>query len=67
MTATVCNLLRTPEQAAEYLGLEPQTLAIWRSTGRYSLPFVKCGRLVRYKQSDLDKFVARRTVGASAE
>ena len=31
--------------AADYLGLRPSTLEIWRSTGRYSLPFEKHGRI----------------------
>ena len=46
--------------AAEYLGFQPQTLAIWRTTGRYGLPFLKLGRLVRYRKSDLDKWLASR-------
>jgi len=32
-------------QAAEVLGAKKTTLAVWRSTGRYNLPFVKVGRL----------------------
>ncbi len=53
--------LKTRAEAAEYLGLKPQTLSVWASTGRYSLPFVKVGRLVKYRQSDLDEFLARNT------
>ncbi|EKO3368778.1 helix-turn-helix domain-containing protein [Vibrio fluvialis] len=45
------------KQAAEYLGLSEGTLAVWASTGRYQLPFVKVGRKVFYRQSDLDAFV----------
>jgi excisionase family DNA binding protein len=55
--------LLTREQAAEYLHLSPQTLATWASTGRYPLPFVKCGRLVRYRVSDLEEFLTARTRG----
>ena len=55
------------KQAAAYLNCQPQTLMLWRCTGRYNLPFVKIGRLARYKRSDLDRFIASRTVGASAE
>ena len=40
----------TPEQAAEYLGVATQTLAVWRSTGRCALPFVKVGRNARYRK-----------------
>jgi predicted site-specific integrase-resolvase len=38
------------KQAAEYLTVSPGTLSVWRSTGRYSLPFVKVGRRVRYTE-----------------
>ncbi|MCY1419140.1 hypothetical protein D9M71_347230 [compost metagenome] len=48
-------------QAAIVLGLKTNTLAVWRSTGRYKLPFIKIGRLVRYRVSDLAEFIARRT------
>lgn len=41
--------LFTTVQAAEVLGIKPTTLEIWRCTGRYNLPFVKSGRLIRYR------------------
>jgi predicted DNA-binding transcriptional regulator AlpA len=49
-------------EAAAYLDLVPQTLAVWKCNGKYSIPVVKIGRLVRYRKSDLDAFLARRTV-----
>lgn len=52
--------LLTPKQAAEYLHTTPATLAIWRTTGRYNLPFVKVGRLVRYRREDVEAYVASR-------
>lgn len=52
-------------QAAQYLNVEARTLAVWRSTGRYDLPFVKIGRCVRYKKSDLDTWIEKRTHGNS--
>ncbi|SFH38320.1 DNA binding domain-containing protein, excisionase family [Nitrosospira sp. Nsp14] len=55
-------LLSTLE-AASYLGLADNTLPVWRSTGRYDVPYIKVGRLVRYRKSDLDSFLARRTQG----
>lgn len=55
------------EQAAEFLGVAKKTLAIWRSTGRYNLPFVKVGRRVMYRQDDLDQFVDRRTACHTGE
>lgn len=54
------------KQAADALGVKPTTLAVWRSTGRYSLPFLKVGRLVKYRLSDLAEFLARRTLSHTA-
>ncbi len=59
--------LMTREQAAAYLGLRPQTLAAWHSSGRYGLPVVKLGRAVRYKRTALEKFVDDRSVLHSGE
>jgi predicted site-specific integrase-resolvase len=50
-----------PRNAASILGLSEGTLAVWRSTGRYDLPYVKCGRLVRYRMEDIQAFIERRT------
>lgn len=49
------------KQAAIVLGAKASTLSVWRSTGRYNLPYMKVGRLVRYRLSDLAEFLARRT------
>jgi excisionase family DNA binding protein len=49
-------------EAAALLGMKPQTLALWASTGRYHLRYIRVGRSVRYRRSDLDKFLADRTV-----
>ena len=59
--------LLTREQAAEYLGIQKQTLAAWATTGRYDLKFVKVGRSVRYLQSELDRFIEDRSVCHSGE
>ena len=48
-------------EAASILDLAPGTLSVWRSTGRYNVPFVKVGRLVRYKRTDLDAWIESRT------
>lgn len=55
------------KQAADALGVKPTTLAVWRSTGRYNLPFLKVGRLVKYRLSDLAEFLARRTASHTGE
>ena len=55
------------KQAATVLGLKTGTLSVWRSTGRYNLPYIKVGRLVRYRVSDLAEFMARRTACHTGE
>ncbi|AXL80825.1 TPA: helix-turn-helix domain-containing protein [Pseudomonas aeruginosa] len=52
--------LLTPEQAALALGLSVKTLATWRSTGRHSLPFIRCGARIRYRRSDLAAWLQER-------
>lgn len=49
------------EQTATALGLKKSTLSVWRSVGRYDLPYTKVGRLVRYRIDDIAAFMARRT------
>lgn len=51
------NDLLSRQEAAEYLGVAEQTLAVWKCTGRYDLPYVKIGKLVKYKKVDLDRFI----------
>jgi hypothetical protein len=54
VTANIELLSR--KAAAEY-GVTEQTFAIWKCTGRYNLPFVKVGRVVKYRRSDLNDFI----------
>lgn len=58
--------LLTRDEAAEYLRVAPQTLAVWVTNGRYNLPYVKVGRCVRYRRRDLDRFLESRTIGGEA-
>lgn len=53
--------LLTEREAAEYLGIKPSTLSVWRSTRRYNLEFVKVGACVRYRKSALQTFADSRT------
>lgn len=55
------EILHTTSSAAAFLGLSTVTLSTWRSTGRYGLPYIKTGRLVKYRQSDLEAFLERMT------
>lgn len=52
--------LNTPE-AADYLGLSPGTLEVWRSLGR-GPRYRKFGRRVLYEIQDLDAYSASRIV-----
>lgn len=56
----------TREQAAQYIGVRPQTLASWATHRRYGLPLHKIGRLVRYARADLDRWLATRRRGGEA-
>jgi excisionase family DNA binding protein len=54
--------LLTRKQAAEYLGCKESTLAIWTSTKRYPLPYVKIGKNVRYRLSDVMDFIEKNLI-----
>jgi excisionase family DNA binding protein len=49
--------LLTTQQAAKFLGHSPRSLEAWRCRGS-SLPYCKIGRSVRYRLSDLEKYLA---------
>lgn len=51
--------LLTPKKAAEILGVAIGTLAVWRCTARYPLPFVKIGRRVMYREQDVIDFIEK--------
>ena len=56
--------LLTPTQMAEMLGVSIGTLAVWRCTKRYPLPYIKVGRSVRYTRAHGKDFIAARTISA---
>jgi excisionase family DNA binding protein len=59
--------LLTEAQAAELLDVKEGTLSVWRSTGRYAIPFIKVGRNVRYRRESLEAWLAsRERAGATA-
>ena len=57
--------LLTMDEASEYLGISKLTLYGWVSARK--LGFVKVGRLVKFKQQDLDKWIDQHTVKARVE
>lgn len=54
--------LLTRAQAAEYLAIRPQTLAVWATTGRYRLPYVRIGTRAMYRIEDLQRFIESRRI-----
>jgi len=60
----MCRLL-TMDEASEYLGISKLTLYGWVSTRK--IRFVKIGRLVKFKQQDLDQWIDGHTVMARSE
>ncbi|QFY43125.1 helix-turn-helix domain-containing protein [Candidatus Methylospira mobilis] len=59
--------LLNEQEAAQYLNVSPGTLSVWRSTGRYGLVYVKIGRRVKYRVSDLLAFVESRSRSHTGE
>jgi hypothetical protein len=59
--------LLSEDQAAELLGIKPETLCIWRCTRRYPLAYIKVGRLVRYSEAAILDFIESRTRGGATE
>lgn len=55
------ELLDTP-QTADILDVKPGTLEVWRATKRYPLPFIKIGGKVRYRRSDVLRFIEANKV-----
>ncbi len=45
------------KEAARILGVKPNTLAMWRLTGKVNLTYIKLGGNIRYRVSDLDDFI----------
>jgi len=52
--------LLTPAEVAARLGVTTHTLAVWRCT-RQHLKFIKVGRLVRYPESEVARFLEHQT------
>jgi predicted DNA-binding transcriptional regulator AlpA len=60
--AMVSSRLLAAEDVAQITGLSTETLAQWRSQKK-GIPYVKISRnCVRYRQSDLDAWLAERIV-----
>jgi predicted DNA-binding transcriptional regulator AlpA len=53
-------------QVSKLLGISPRTLERMRLAGT-GPAFVKIGRLVRYRASNLEEFIAAKTVRSTSE
>ena len=60
------NLLDEKDAAAR-LNISITTLRTWRSTKRYPLNYLKIGRCVRYRPSDIEAFMDSRTISVGSE
>ena len=56
--------LLTPEAVARHLSVSEHTLTTWRCTRRQHIPFVKVGRLVRYRPADVSAYIAQNLQAA---
>ena len=54
------NDLLDSAETSQLINVSQGTLAVWRSTCRYNLPYIKVGRLVRYRRSDIEDWLDRR-------
>lgn len=64
MAGSVPKQLMVPEEAAAFLLVSVETLAQWRSQRR-GPPYIKIGRLVRYRLSVLEDYLKECTVSVS--
>jgi len=58
--------LLTTDEVAALTGLSPETLAQWRWLKK-EIPFVRLGnKCVRYRESDIDAWLAKRLVSVNS-
>jgi excisionase family DNA binding protein len=55
------STLLTPSEAAKALHIGVNTLAVWRSTQRVTLRFVRIGRKILYRAEDVQAFIEERS------
>ena len=59
--------LLSRREAAKYLGVAEQTLAVWKCNRRVDIPVIQVGRLIKYRRTDLDRFLKANTVEIRAD
>ena len=63
---TITDELWTEEQVAAYLKIATKTLRQWRCQKKM-LPYVKIGRLIRYRRSDVEAFVVAQLRSSTSD
>lgn len=53
--------LLSRKQVAKMIGVKENTLASWACSKRYSLKYIKVGRLVKYRHADVLEFLESRS------
>ena len=53
--------LMSEKEVASFLGLKPQTLAIWRMR-KEKIPFVRMGRRIAYRREDVERWLESQIV-----
>jgi len=60
--------LLTSTKASELLGITPKSLANSRYTGTgIDIPYIKLGKVVRYKESDIQTYIEANTFNHAGE
>ena len=60
--------LITPEEASEILGVTAKSLSNSRYTGTgLQVPFIKLGKIIRYKESELETYIEVNTFSHTGE
>lgn len=60
------KVILTVSEAAQYLGLAQSTLNKWRCFGD-GPRFLKLGKAIRYRKSDLDEYLSLKTACHTSE
>ncbi|PKD41974.1 hypothetical protein CWO84_02820 [Methylomonas sp. Kb3] len=55
------DVLTDTDGASKLLHIPAASLVKWRSTGENNIPFIKIGRQIKYRTTDLKKYVERHT------
>ena len=63
---TTMSELWSQDRLAKYLDISPRTLERQRVAGT-GIPYVSIGRLVRYREADVQAYIAGRRRGSTSE